>query len=335
MSSLYPAYKADEKFNDAQLRAFIQDILATLTRRKSASSLLSYEEIRSHLKTLEERPRGTQLIPIDQIVGSVGRYRDFTREFLPRRGANRERWKQLDVAINRLQDIPPIEVYKIGDVYFVKDGNHRVSVARANGFTHIEAIVTEIRTRAPFTPDMDPQEFILREEYAAFLERTHLDKLRPEQHIVFSTPGRYAELLDHISVHRYYLGIEQNREIPYKEAVTSWYDNVYKPAVEVIRRRGILRYFPGRTEADLYVWVIKYLGYLREAYDNSADLDQAADELIELAELAEEVTEKSLPGKVVGPLVNVVNVIKEKVEELAGAEKAGEQHPSTQSQDEE
>ncbi|MER3458754.1 MAG: hypothetical protein C4309_09165, partial [Chloroflexota bacterium] len=142
-------------------------------------------------------------------------------------------------------------------------------------------------------------------------------------------------LLDHISVHRYYLGIEQNREIPYEEAVTSWYDNVYKPAVEVIRRRGILRYFPGRTEADLYVWVIKYLGYLREAYDNSADLDQAADELIELAELAEEVTEKSLPGKVVEPLVNMVNVIKEKVEDLAGAEKSEEQHPSTQSQDEE
>lgn len=331
MSSLYPAYKADEKFRDAQWRAFIRDILAILTRRESTSSLLSFEEIRSHLRTLEERPRGTQLIPIDQIVGSVGRYRDFTREFLPRQGVDRERWKWLDVAINRLQDIPPIEVYQIGDVYFVKDGNHRVSVARANGFTHIEAIVTEIRTRVPFTPDMDPQEFILREEYAAFLERTHLDKLRPEQNIVFSTPGRYDELLEHISVHRYYLGIEQNREIPYEEAVISWYDNVYRPAVEVIRCRGILRYFPGRTEADLYVWVIKYLGYLREAYENNADLEQAADELIELAELAEEVTEKPLPGKLVEPLVNAVNVIKEKVEELTntGKDKDAEEHNAT------
>lgn len=328
MSSLYPTYKADEKFNDAQRKAFIQDILATLTRWKSASSLLSYEEIRARLKTLEERPRGIQLIPIDQIVGSVGRYRDFTREFLPRRGADRERWKRLDVAINRLQDIPPIEVYKIGDVYFVKDGNHRVSVARANGFTHIEAVVTEIRTHVPFTPDMDPNEFILHEEYAQFLEHTHLDTLRPEQNIVFSTPGRYDELLEHISVHRYYLGIEQNREIPYEEAVTSWYDNVYKPAVEVIRRRGILRHFPGRTEADLYVWVMKYLHYLREEYGDQASIEQAATELVELAELAEEITDKPLPNKVIEPLANAVNAFKEKVEELTGAEK-GEDEPKS------
>jgi hypothetical protein len=225
MNSLYPSFKAEEKFGDVRLRAFIKDMLALLTRRRAAASLLSYEDIRSQLKAVEERERGTQLIPVDQIVGSVGRYRDFTREFLPRQGANRERWKRLDVAVNRLQDLPPIEVYKLGDVYFVRDGNHRVSVAHANGFTHIEAIVTEIRTHVPFTPAMDPTEFILREEYAEFLEQTHLDEIRPEQEIIFSTPGRYDELREHIDVHRYYLGLEQGREVPYEEAVASWYDH--------------------------------------------------------------------------------------------------------------
>lgn len=318
MSNLYPAYKAEEKFSEARLQAFIKDMLAVLTRRRTSGSLLSYEDIRSQLRSREERQRGTQLIPLDQIVGSVGRYRDFTREFLPRRGADRERWKRLDIAVNLLKDLPPVEVYKLGDVYFVKDGNHRVSVARANGFTHIEAVVTEIRTRVPFTPDMDPNEFIVQEEYAEFLERTHLDQVRPEQHIVFSTPGRYDELLEHISVHRYFLGLEQKREIPYEEAVASWYDHVYQPAIEVIRREGILKHFPGRTEADLYVWVMKYLDYLREEYDG-ASLEQATAELVELAELAEEVEERPLP--VVGPLVNAVSTIKGKVEGLTGAEK--------------
>jgi hypothetical protein len=323
MSSLYPSFKADEKFGDMRLKAFVKDMLALLTRRP-ATALLSYEDIRSQLPALAERERGTQLIPIDQIVGSVGRYRDFTREFLPRRGADRERWKRLDIAVNRLQDIPPIQVYQVGDVYFVRDGNHRVSVARANGFTHVEAVVTEIRTRAPFTPDMDPTKFILQEEYAAFLERTQLDKLRPQQTIMFSVPGRYDELREHIDVHRYYLGLEQKREIRYEEAVTSWYDNVYAPAIEAIRREGILRSFPGRTEADLYVWVMKYLDYLRAEYDDEATVEQAATELVELAALADAAEDKPLKSKVVQPLANAVNTIREKVEGLAGTDQATE-----------
>ncbi len=322
MSALYHPFRSEEKFNDARLRAFFKDILAILTRRRP-DTLLSYEEVRSLLKTREERPQGTQLIPLDQIVGSVGRYRDFTREFLPRAGADRERWKQLDQAVNLLKDIPPIEVYQIGEVYFVKDGNHRVSVARANGFTDIEAIVTVVRTKVPFTPDMDPTELIIQQEYADFLERTHLDELRPEQRIEFTTAGRYEELLEHISVHRYFLGIEQNREIPYEEAVTSWYDHVYCPAIEVIRRENVLRYFPGRTEADLYVWLMQHLYHLREEYGDGASIEQAA------AELVAEEGEKPLPTKVVQPIIEAVSAIKERVEELAGAEPAEEDDQET------
>jgi len=317
MSALYHPFRSEEKFNDARLRAFFKDILAILTRRRP-DTLLSYEEVRSLLKAREERPQGTHLIPLDQVVGSVGRYRDFTREFLPRAGADRERWKQLDQAVNLLKDIPPIEVYQIGDVYFVKDGNHRVSVARANGFTDIEAIVTVVRTKVPFTPDMDPTGLIIQQEYADFLERTHLDELRPEQRIEFTTAGRYEELLEHISVHRYFLGIEQNREIPYEEAVTSWYDHVYCPAIEVIRRENVLRYFPGRTEADLYVWLMQHLYHLREEYGEGASIEQAA------AELVAEEGEKPLPTKVVQPIIEAVSAIKERVEELAGAEQAEE-----------
>ncbi|QLQ05850.1 MAG: hypothetical protein HZY76_07115 [Anaerolineae bacterium] len=98
------------------------------------------------------------MIRLDQIVGSVGRYRDFDRAFLPLSGANSERWKRLDVALNRLEDVPPIEVFQISDAFFVRDGNHRVSVARANGLSHIEAWVTVVDTPVPLSPDIRPDE---------------------------------------------------------------------------------------------------------------------------------------------------------------------------------
>jgi hypothetical protein len=313
MSGIYPSIKSEEKFDNAQRRAFIRDVLAVLTRHHP-KDLLSYQEVRVRLHALDERAQGTQMIELDKIIGSVGRYRDFTREFLPRAGANRERWKRLDAALNRLEYVPPIEVYRIGDVYFVKDGNHRVSVARANGLTHIEAFVTEVRTKVPLTPDVDLDDLIIKQEYADFLERTRLDELRPEQHIEFTTLGRYQTLLDHIAVHRHFLGLEWQREFPYEEAVTNWYDYVYRPAAEIIREKGILDKFPGRTEADLYVWLMDHLWYLQEAYGRSVSLEEAA------ATLPEPETSRNglarLTKPMVGPLAKAAQVMKETVEEV-------------------
>ncbi|OGO42703.1 MAG: hypothetical protein A2Z04_01275, partial [Chloroflexi bacterium RBG_16_57_9] len=253
----------------------------------------------------------------DNIVGSVGRYRDFTREFLPRAGANRERWKWLDQAVNRLEDLPPIQVYQLGDAYFVKDGHHRISVALANEATHIEALVTEVRTRVPFTPDMDPSDFILQEEYANFLQHSHLDTLRPGQYIQLTIPGRYDDLIDHIAVHRYYLGIEQNREIPYEEAVTSWYDHVYLPAIEIIRREHVLQSFPGRTEADLYAWLMQHLYFLREEYGDTVSLEQAA------AELVHEEGEKPR-AKVIQTIADAAEAVKGMIDKITPHDPPGD-----------
>ena len=91
-------------------------------------------------------------VPLDSIVGSVGRYEDFTRDFLPRRDSDKERWARVEFLANESTGLPPVELFQIGDAYFVNDGNHRVSVARQSGHTHIEAYVTDVHTRVPLSP---------------------------------------------------------------------------------------------------------------------------------------------------------------------------------------
>jgi len=216
------------------------------------------------------------MIPLDKIVGSVGRYKDFNRAFLPRTSSVAERWQRLDRALERLETIPPIEVFQLGDVYFVRDGNHRVSVARANGLTHIEAHVTRVPSRVPLTADIDPDGIEIIREYNEFLEKTNLDQLRPQQRIFFSMPGGYKILLEHIAVHRYFMGLDLQRDISYEEAVTDWYDNIYEPIIKAIRREDILAEFPGRREADLYLWIVDHHYYLNEKYGGGVTFTQTA-----------------------------------------------------------
>jgi len=260
------AYSSRERFEHASRRAIVQDLLAMIAGH--STSLLPFDEVQRILKTHQQVNRGPQIIPLDRIVGSVGRYRDFTRAFLPRSGSDRERWIRIDAAMDRMEVLPPIETYKVGDVYFVKDGNHRVSVARANGLKEIEAYVTEIPLPAgvTITPDMDLDDLIRQVEYRQFLDQTGLDKIRPGADVRLTEPGRYPLLKEHIDVHRYYLGLERQAAIPYEEAVASWYDNVYMPIIQKIREMGVMQEFPGRTEADLYLWIAYHREALREQY---------------------------------------------------------------------
>ena len=261
----YPAALAAEKFDRMHHRPVIGQLLR-LFREKPHEKLLSFDQVQELIRNRAEIDRGAQLIEISRIIGSVGRYRDFDRAFLPLSGADAERWKRLDVAMNELRDLPPIDVYKIGDVYFVRDGNHRVSVAKANGLDTIEARVTEVPTSVALTPETDVDDLIIKAEYAQFLRETDLDNTRPDQRIELTEPGRYRILLDHIAVHRYYLGPQWGREPALSEAAASWYDNVYGPVVEAIKDSGVLEAFPRRTEADLYIWVAYHRERLKELY---------------------------------------------------------------------
>ncbi len=260
--SLKTIHTAIQDFRRARDRAAIERILALL-RGKSAD-LLCYEDVREKLKAQATSSKELRDIPLDAIVGSVGRCSDFTRSFLPIQENDESRWARVELAMETLSGVPPIDVYQVGDAYFVLDGHHRVSVARRFGATHIQAYVTKVRTRVPLSPDAQPDDLIVKAEYAEFLERTNLDKLWPEADLSVSVPGQYEALVEHIEVHRYYMGLEQGHEIPYEEAVAHWYDTVYLPAVEVIREQGILRDFPGRTETDLYLWLAVHRTALEE-----------------------------------------------------------------------
>ncbi|MGC9400177.1 MAG: universal stress protein [Anaerolineae bacterium] len=268
---------AAEDFYRARRAADLEQVLARLTGKPDA--LLSYEEVRRKLHATVKHPQGVQDIPLDAIAGSVGRYSDFTRSFLPKNQDDIERWSRVFLATTGMTGVPPIEVYKVGSVYFVKDGHHRVSVARQLGTQYIQARVIEVETKVPLEPDADMEDLILKSEYADFLQRTRIDAYRPEADLQLTLPGQYEKLEEHIAVHRYFMGLELQRDISQKEAVEHWYDTVYLPVVRVIRERGLLRDFPERTETDLYLWVMEHRAELEEALGWQVDAEEAATDL--------------------------------------------------------
>jgi nucleotide-binding universal stress UspA family protein len=270
--------EAVHDFQRARQRGTLESIVALLTGR--SDRLLSYHQVSEQLHAGPATELGLQQIPLDAIVGSVGRYGDFTRSFLPRRESGQERWARVRAAFGRVEDIPPISVFQIGNSYFVLDGNHRVSVARSLDATHIAAHVTKVESRVPLSPDANQDELIIQAQYAAFLEETGLDELRPGTDLTVTAPGPYRVLREQIHQYQQWLRQEQGGPVPFDDAVTGWYDDFYLPVVEVIRRRGILRHFPGRTETDLYVWIVRHQAELAEDLGWEVATDLAANSVV-------------------------------------------------------
>jgi uncharacterized ParB-like nuclease family protein len=245
--------RALEDFDAARFRAFRRSIGSILTRR--ARRLQSIEPVLEAAGLEGRAYGGVQEIPLDKVVGSAAPSKtgDFDPIFLPINRRNRDRWTRIYQEMVEGAELPPIDVYKVGDFYYVIDGHHRVSVARNLGRATINARVVEVRTRAPLGPNLDATALLRAAEYAAFLEATQLHRMRPEARLECSRLGRYDEILRHILGHGYFLGLEKGRAVPLPEAAASWYDHVYKPIAEAIRKHMVLEQFPGWTEADLYV----------------------------------------------------------------------------------
>lgn len=270
---------AVQDFQEARRKADLEEFFARLTGK--SNELLSYEEVRQKLRAREGARIETKDIPLDAIIGSVGRYTDFTRSYLPRSDSNRFRWAAVMEEAVGLKGLPPIEVYQIGEVYFVFDGNHRVSVARQLGASHIQAHVTPVKTRVALSPDVKPDELIIKAEYAAFLDETQADRVLPEADFTVTSPGKYPILEEHISVHRYFMGLNEQREISFEEALRHWYEHIYLPVVDIVREKGILRHFPNRTETDFYLWLSRHRAELAEELDWQIDTSSAADDLLQ------------------------------------------------------
>lgn len=269
---------AIEDFRRARRRAFIEQLLATLRRRPTR--LMSFEELQTELGMSNRVERGLQEIPIDAIAGSVGRYADFTRSFLPRSDDMEERWARVKAMAMGPSGWAPIEVYRLGDAYFVLDGNHRVSVAREMGLETIPAYVTEVKTRVPLSPGDDPEAVIIQSRHADFMQRTGLGESRPDADLSVTAPGAFRILDEHIQVHRYYMGLEEQRDISYPEAAEHWYDVVYQPVAQLIRERGLLQEFPDRTETDLYLWLAEHRAELEDALGWDVQPAAAAEDLV-------------------------------------------------------
>ncbi len=286
---------ATNDFERAYRKAFWRKVTSWLTR--APNTLLPFYEVRERMPIKGQHYLGLQHVPIERIVGSLGRYRDFDRVFLPRQSHTRSRWINIDKAHYEDVNLPPVELIKMGEIYFVKDGNHRVSVAREWEQEFIDAYVTEIVVPVPLTTDMDADDLELQKELAVFLERTRLDEYDPDIALYSRTPGQYTILLEHITFHQWLLGEQRQKEVNIEEAAASWYTNVYQPLVIVIEEQGILRTFPKLSITDLYLWLVKYLWYLSVVYRDEESEKEITEEDVEeraVAKLEEEIPRRTV-----------------------------------------
>ena len=268
---------AEDDFARARTRALLSRIGRLLDPERD--KLLPFEDVKAILKPGGETYVGMDAVPVDSIVGSEGRYRDFNRHFLPRREFLRSRWISIDMAHYNDVPLPPVRIYEVGGVYFVRDGNHRVSVARMRGQTMIDAEVTKLDTVVDIKPGMtldDLRREVVAYEKKGFYEKTNYGLLTGDDHLDFTSPGRYDQIVEHVLVHKYYLNQNVPDEISFADALWSWHENVYKPVVDAIEEEGLLSRFPERTASDLYMFIVQHWDELKHKYGLGYSLGEAA-----------------------------------------------------------
>lgn len=202
-----------------------------------------FDEVRSRLKLARGVDRGLEDVPLER--GSAARWTDLRVHdaFLPRRESLRERWEDVATLAEGHRGFPPVQLYRVGDVYFVVDGHHRVSVARSLGAESIEARITRVRDPGAASPGRASlEDVVLREGLAGFLEATGPSAGAPGR--VAGRRARRLRRLDHIAEIRYFLGLDRQRDVSWEEAVASFRDTVYRPMVERIRTSAVLDDFP-------------------------------------------------------------------------------------------
>ena len=275
--------QADKDFARARRRAFLRRLGAYLRKDPASNRLLSFDEVRSALGALQGTYLGMRVVPVESIVGSVGRHRDFDRAFLPGRESLAERWKRIDRAVIRAEELPPVSLYKIGDAYFVRDGNHRVSVARQQGVEMIDAEVVELRSRVPVDSALTARDLLHKHEQLLLLERLPFDRVLPEEEVEvrFSDIADYRRLATYVEAHGFRLSQLWRRYVSPEEVLRDWYEYSYKPIAAMIREEGVLDAFPNRTEMDLYFWILNQREHLAlEALDESVTPSTAKEDIL-------------------------------------------------------
>lgn len=274
--------EAQDAWNRARRRAMWMNLRYQVLGQ--STNLRNFSDIAARLNLQNTIYEGTQSIPLDRIIGSVGRYQDFTSTFLPKSDDMANRWS----AVARLQldphspGLPPIEAYAVGQWYFVNDGNHRVSVAHELGFDDIEAYVWRYpEPELPIDETTDIDTLLLEWEHHDFLDKSKLNELRPDHIYEVTVPGGYHYALCQIANYQAALSQIDETTVPYEEAVTGWYDMYFEGVVHRIREMDLRDLFPNRTEADFFVWVTRHKDELEREYSQSIRITQAVSHLEE------------------------------------------------------
>ena len=269
--------KALDDFHRLRSKAALERFWAGI--RGESLDLMPYDEVSSKLRAVSQTNIGIQQVPLENIVGSVNRTSDFDRNFRPLSDGDRSRWANVKAAMTSpyTTGVPPVSLYKIGEAYFVLDGNHRISIAKEMGLDSIEAYVTEVKTKVPLSSSFTLEELAEKAALADFLEDTHLDRILPGIDLSLKRIENYPLLAEHINVHQYYMGIDQNREVSFDDAALDWYDHVYSPVVKIIEDSGLRYEFPDFTITDLYLWVLDRQQDLREEYGTSFKTENVVD----------------------------------------------------------
>ena len=275
--------QAQEDFSKARNKAWINEMQHVMHPDKKR--LLSFNDVKKILKPKNEVYIGLKTVPIKKIVGSEGRYNDFDNHFLPRSNELKQRWVNVDQA--HLSDIvlPPIQLYELGGLYFVRDGNHRVSVAKTQGVEFIDAEVISLQSEVQLPPDVRLDTLlaaVIRYEKRVFYNETHFGDLTDYWDLDFTEAGRYDVIYNHILVHKYYINEQQHTEIDFSDALISWFQTVYLPVIAVIDKYKLLSNFKDRTKSDIYVWIVKHWDRLKQKNGNDFSLDDAARDFVKL-----------------------------------------------------
>jgi hypothetical protein len=276
-----PHEQSDRDFSRARRRAFLRRIGAYLRRDPASNQLLSFDEVKGALGAISQVYLGLREVPVSKIVGSVGRHRDFDRAFLPSKPDLGTRWRRIDEIMHREEELPPVSLYKIGDAYFVKDGNHRVSVARQQGIEMLDAEVIELRSRVPVDSALTARDLLHKLEHRHLLERLPIDHVLPEIEVEFSDVADYRRLATYIEAHGFRISQLWKRYVSPEEVLRDWYEYDYCPIAEMIREEHILDSFPDRTELDLYLWIVYHRERLAlEARDEKISPQAAKDDIL-------------------------------------------------------
>lgn len=271
--------QTENDFNKARNKALFNDLQHFLNPKET--ELLSFTDIKNWLKPKNEVYLGMQVVPVNLIAGSEGRYKDFDNHFFPRNMHLKNRWRRIDDAHLRDVILPPIQLYEIGSLYFVRDGNHRVSVARAQGVECIDAEVTSLQSEIKLHVGMTRRQIfkrVLNYEKRVFYAETAFGDITDCWDLDFSAVGEYDVIYNHIQIHKYYINQDKTEEISMSEAILSWYNTVYLPVVNVLKKQHIMRKFRKRTISDMYVYLIKYWDELKHKFGDEISLDAAAEE---------------------------------------------------------